>query len=351
MKISIDTALRNGWNRMMTILFRPFDILKWLVIGFASFLASLGRGKSLNFNFPSGQDFGGGDAAGGAQALESWFFANMVPIILVGLGVLLVLFALALLIVWLSSRGRFIFLHDIVNNEPAIKAPWVKYGHLGDKIFLFRLLFGLCVFFLLALVLGVGILFSFPYIKAGAFSAGLLGIIIPLVLLFVAIVLCALVVKLVLMDFVVPVMFKRDIGVVPGFRVFLSEFLKGHFGQFFIFYLVKIGLGIAASVIVVLGTCFTCCIAALPYISSVFFLPIAAFIECYTLSFIAQFGDEWNLFTWKLEGECCQPPARETLAAAETPAAEAGEEKPSGTEAPHDPQTSADPGPPPDREE
>ena len=36
MKISIDVALRNGWNRMITLLFRPFDMSKWLIIGFAA---------------------------------------------------------------------------------------------------------------------------------------------------------------------------------------------------------------------------------------------------------------------------------------------------------------------------
>jgi hypothetical protein len=313
MKVSIDAALHNGWNRMATILFRPFDMIKWLIIGFASFLASLGQGGGFNFNFPSGQSFSD-NTGGSAQAIESWFMENMIAIILVGMGICLVIFALALLIIWLSSRGRFVFLSSILNNKAEIRAPWVRYGHLGDRLFIFRLLFGIATFLMILAVLGGGILLLFPYFKSETFNAAFFIILMSLIMLFVVLVFCALTIKVVLMDFVVPVMLKRDASVIPAFRIFYNELCKGHIWDFTIFYLLKFAMGIAAGVIVLIGTCLTCCTAALPYVSSVVFLPIAVFIEGFTLSFLAQFGEEWDLFTWKLDAEAVparRPPADE----------------------------------------
>lgn len=47
--------------------------------------------------------------------------------------------------------------------------------------------------------------------------------------------------------------------------------------------------------IIFFGTCLTCCIAGLPYISSDVFLPIFVFDRAYSLYFLRQFGDHYNL--------------------------------------------------------
>ncbi|MCX7830028.1 MAG: hypothetical protein N2445_03080, partial [Acidobacteria bacterium] len=76
MKVSIDNALKNGFKRMAYILFKPFDLTKWLIIGFASFLASLGQGGGgLRLNFPSGNL--GEEGSGDFRALEGWFASNL----------------------------------------------------------------------------------------------------------------------------------------------------------------------------------------------------------------------------------------------------------------------------------
>ena len=352
MKISIDVALRNGWNRMMAVLFRPFDLLKWLAIGFAAFLASLGRSKGFNFNFPSGKDFSGHDACGSAQALESWLHSNFWPIVLFGLGIGLVVFSVVLLIFWLSSRGQFVFISQLLTNRADIREPWVKYGWLGDKLFLFRILFGLCVFLAVLLVLGAGVLLSFPYIKSGVFPMIFWIILIPTTLFLIAIALFGVIVNAVLMDFIVPVMMKRETGVMQAFRTFRDEIFRGHLGDFVIFYLVKIGLGIAGSVIMVVVTIFTCCLClsmCIPilgwYISAVLFLPVSVFIRNYTLCFLEQFGDEWKLFTWTLAGDNPAVPATPGQGTGEIQAGQAGN---APGEAPTEAEPPVEPGPPPD---
>ena len=41
MPIAYLEPLRRAWRRMKTILFGPFNVVKWLVIGFAAWVAGL----------------------------------------------------------------------------------------------------------------------------------------------------------------------------------------------------------------------------------------------------------------------------------------------------------------------
>ncbi len=308
MKISIDNSLKDGFKRMKYILFQPFDFVKWLIIGFASFLASLGRGGGggPRFNLPT-ESFGRNGNAGDLSTLESWVSANLIAIILIALGAIAVGFAIFLILTWLSSRGQFLFIYAIAENKAEIKEPWVKYGHLGDRLFVFRLVLGVIVFTIVLMLLALGIFMLYPHIKGASFGLSaflkmaILALFIILFMLFIGLI------KLILMDFVVPLMFKKDVKVLEGFSIFYNELFRGNISSFFFFYLVKIGLSIAAGFVVLLATCLTCCVAALPYISSVVFLPIAAFFESFTLSFLGEFGKEYNLYTWSPEENKSQP--------------------------------------------
>lgn len=327
MKISIDNALKGGFKRMTKILFKPFDFTKWLILGFASFLASLGKGGGgFRLNMPSGEWGEGGSKE--INAFGEWFMAHLAAVIFIAVGVMIIGFAVFLIFNWLSSRGKFIFLSGIATNRAEISAPWVKYGHLGDRLFIFRLIFGLIVFFVILIFLLLGIFILYPHFKTESFGLSFFVKIVFVVFLMFVIALTVALIKLILMDFVTPLMYKRDVRVLEGFSIFYNELLKGNFISFLLFYLVKIGLSIAAGFLVLFATCLTCCIAALPYISSVVFLPIAAFLESFTLSFLAEFGEDYNLFTWKLDEEDIkEQEKKEEFKAEELPSQEDNKDK------------------------
>ena len=46
-----------------------------------------------------------------------------------------------LLFLWLSSRGKFIFLDDVVSGQARIVEPWNRFKRLGDSLFLWRAAF------------------------------------------------------------------------------------------------------------------------------------------------------------------------------------------------------------------
>src|SRR5213080_5018044 len=119
------------WTKL--ILFRPFDITKWLVIGFAAFLSNLGSGGNFSYR----QDFGKGDwnfrtvthgAADSVNAIPPW----LIPILIIA-AILIVIIVVCLM--WVGARGRFIFIDCVVRNRAAIVAPWREFKREGNIFF------------------------------------------------------------------------------------------------------------------------------------------------------------------------------------------------------------------------
>src|SRR3954447_1556541 len=100
-KIEIFAPFSAALDLTKLILFQPFDIAKWLVIGFAAFLAQLGGGGIGNFN--PGRLWGNGkwdwnfrsfsnDFSDSTTRMPGWIW----PLIVLG-GLLLIAIGVALL--------------------------------------------------------------------------------------------------------------------------------------------------------------------------------------------------------------------------------------------------------------
>ena len=90
-------------------------------------------------------------------------------------------------------------------------------------------------------------------------------------------------------------MYRRHLGTTDAWALLRRELLPGNGWRFVGFYLMNILLWIPAILLILLGCCLTCCMALLPYLSSVAFLPIFVFFRCYSLGFLAQFGEDWRI--------------------------------------------------------
>jgi hypothetical protein len=110
LKIEIFKPFGEAFELMKKILFQPFDLGKWCVIGFAAFLASFSGGARYSFN-PFSRWSAREDRKaiaesfpdlGSVTQMEWWVIALIV------IGGLIIL-ALALVFMWLGARGRFIF--------------------------------------------------------------------------------------------------------------------------------------------------------------------------------------------------------------------------------------------------
>jgi hypothetical protein len=297
MKISVVEPVSPAIERTTEILFRPFDLGKWFTLGFCAFLATLGEGGGGSGNFNTG---GGGRGGGGGgnefEALKEWIQENLTLIISIVAGAVVVGCLLGLLLTWLSSRGKFMFIDGIVHNRGAVAAPWREYRREGNSLFVFQIVFQLTCFLIFVLLLAACVLIAYPSIEAEEFGTSAvvaLAVGIPVVLLYA---LAVGFIGMCLRHFVVPIMYLRRIGVMEAWGIFRHEMLAGRVGTFVLYVLFQIVIGIAIGFIALAATCMTCCLAALPYLGTVILLPLFVFDYSYHLYFLEQFGPEWTFF-------------------------------------------------------
>ena len=289
--IEIFKPFGEAFELMQKILFQPFDIKKWLVIGFAAWLANLGGGGGFNYRYSRREDM---------QKLNEAISQVPHPILVIGVCVLIG-FVLVLIVVfaWLRARGRFLFIDCIVKNRGAIAEPWRDFRKEGNSYFLFSLAVAF-VFVIFAALL------SLPLVMLaikGRYYLYLhrdrLGIYVLLVIAaWVFVILLVIIAWALIASFMVPVIYRRRCRAYEAFRAAVS-LIAAHPGEIVLYCLFLIILAIATGLISCFAICATCCIAAIPYIGTVILLPVFVLLRSFSLSFLRQFGlgyDVWASF-------------------------------------------------------
>ncbi len=299
MNIQYIEPLSRGWKRMTKALFQPFDLKKWFVVGFTAFLAGL-------------TDFHGGGGSGGRghgrfdwgdifyfpQRAWEWLVNNPVWFILIAFGTF-VIFLLAILFTWLSSRGKFMFLDNVLHDRAIVVKPWHEYRVEGNSLFVWSFSFGLLVF---AIVIVYAIAcFSTLYglYESSMDTAVLIAPVILMVLGLIAIMILAGFIELLLYDFVVPIMYKYRITTLKALQMFLPLFLSNFF-HFLGYGLLILLLTILIVIGVIIGGFLTCCIGfvvlMIPYVNAVLLLPISYTLRAFSVEFLEQFGPDYHIF-------------------------------------------------------
>lgn len=284
---AIDSALAHTKR----ICFGPFDLNKWFVLGFCAFLASLGQGGGTT----GGNPFGGSTRSDVTDRWVPWVTSHLVLVLGIFAVVLVLGTALWALFLWLGSRGEFMFLEGVLKNRGAVSEPWNRYRDPGNDLFMLRLIIGLIGLGAVLLILAVTLVLAWPAIRSEAFTGRAVAAVLFGACVLLPLALALLLLNLAIRDFVVPIMYKRGAPATAALVAFRDEVLRGRVGSFLLFYGMFVVLSIAAGILMVIGMCVTCCIAALPYLSSVAFLPVFVFFRCYSLAFLQQVAPEWTL--------------------------------------------------------
>jgi hypothetical protein len=318
MHIAYAAPLGRAWNRMITALFRPFDLRKWLVMGFTAFLAGLtdwqGSSSSRWNRSLEGRDWR--DFLGLPAEAWDWLTGHPLWAALIFAGVIAVL-VLSVVLTWLSSRGKFMFLDNVVRDRAAVHAPWHEFRSAGDSLFIARLLIGAAVFAVISIYLLACLLTLIGL--AGSDASG--GDILPTVLLMAAglfvLILAASFVDICVNDFVVPVMAKRRQSVIPAAGLFWGLFRKNP-GPFLLYGLLVFLMKVAVVALIVVVGLMTCCIGflllAIPYVNSVVLLPVSYGFRAFSLEFLGQFGGGFDLFAGKPKAGARKPAAKRMAA-------------------------------------
>lgn len=215
------------------------------------------------------------------EQLGPWLFV-LIPILL----------ALSLFFMWLSARFHFIFLELVTLRDMSIGEAFRKYKMQGNSLFLWSLGF-------MAVFLAGSLLCFLPALLFR--SAAWLFFSVPLFLVFLMAVAVA---GVLVFDFVTPMMYRDGIRTMEAFKKFLS--LKPNIGSLFLYFLIKMGLGIlgfliallvifGAGLLVLLGALLLALIGAglaamVPFLKSFLLVLGAVFLVFSILALIVLFG-------------------------------------------------------------
>lgn len=276
------------------VLFQPFNFIKWLAIGFTAWLALLESGMGTGFQFNPGQ-WKKEQASRCGQVVWEWILGHLFFIIPLVILLVIMAFVAGLLILWLSCRGKFMFLDNVVGNRAEIVQPWHKFRAQGNSCFLFLICFGLAAAALLLLGVGLALLVSWPDLSRSHFgwhAAGAIGMGGVFFICFLITVIC---VRVFFEDFVIPIMILRTCRIIEGWKVFF-ELFRRHAGIFILYLLFRAVLGLAIGFITMFLCCLLCCTVLIPYIGTVILLPIHVFWRSYSVHFLGQFDKKLKMF-------------------------------------------------------
>lgn len=304
MSIRFVQPLQTAWERARDLLLRPFDLRIWLVVGFTAWLARLWDGTLAGGD--GGVDLHLDGDGGGGQGLVRIAVDRLVDVVENPLSVFVVVVMLALFLVvgaavaWLASRGAFMFLDNVAHRRARVSEPWDRLGRLGDSLFIWRLATQLLVApvaFLLAVPLLVMIL---PASHADGFLGGIgIALALPLGALGLLMGLLATFVAFCTDQFVVPLMYRYDEGVLPAWERFLP-LLRREAPSFLLMALFYLALTLLVVALVAAAGALTCCalflVLGIPFVGTVILLPIHVTARAFGPEFLGQFGDDFRIW-------------------------------------------------------
>jgi hypothetical protein len=301
MPIHFLEPLNRGWARMKTALFRPFDIHKWFVVGFNAFLAALMEGSNSGGSGRIGKNGSFAEFIHFPREAWAWFQSHPAWTALILFGIVVAV-AVMVALTWVSSRGVFMFLDNVVHDRVEVARPWREYEKQGNSLFVWRLLFGLVTFVIFGALFAAFFIRGAAIYDSGQDIASYLPLIAGLGLLALAIVLVWGFIGLFLKDFVAALMYKHRVSCGRAWRMFLDVFKKAPI-HFIGYGLLVFVLSIMAVIAVALIGFGTCCIGffllIIPYINVVATLPIWYTYRAFSLEFLAQFGPDCDVFPKK----------------------------------------------------
>jgi hypothetical protein len=225
----------------------PFDAVKWMKLALVVLIAgaSSGGGQYVGNmgNLGDWDDLGDDMSPEEVEAAILGFLTDEVILAITIIIALLILF----FIFWnyISSVFTFVFFESVVTKEVKIREGFKRNMKNGLSLFVFRVAAILGFLLILALMAGL-----FIFLVFGGGVGLLLGIVlgilffiilIPLIIAFSIIISMA-------EDFAVPIMSLRGDGILKSMRHSIGLFKK-EILQFALYYVMKLALGMAASVI------------------------------------------------------------------------------------------------------
>ena len=270
----------------------PFRFERWLALGFVAFLDQCGRGGA-SFNVPG--PGGWGDTEGARGEIDSalaWLAAHVVLVSVLAALALAIVVAVAAVVLWINSRGVFMYVDDVATGRADVARPWREHAGLASSYFAWS--FGLTVATLtvvLLLVLAIGgVALVMVRGRPSAIVAGV-ALIVGLVLLLLTVAFVAVLASVALRDFVAPLQIAAGRPCGEAVQVFLG-LLRAHPGVFVVYVLLKVALILVLGMVALVLGCCTCCFGFLPVVAQTALQPAYYFERAWPLYVLRQLGHD-----------------------------------------------------------
>jgi hypothetical protein len=296
-QISVTTPITQAIERVRQILFNPFDLGKWFVIGFCAWLAGLGESRGFHGNFNTNSNRG--EIHQQFEHARSYVLDNLAWIVPLTLFIVVLVLVLIIFFTWLNSRGKFMFLYCVALNRAEITEPWNRFEAQANSFFWFRLALAGIRWILTLPLLVFMVAIVLPMFRYDTWNFSGIMMLGGLFMGSFIISICFFLVRKLTIDFVVPIMYLRGNGCLEAWREF-RQLLRSNVGSFVLYLLFQFVLGLAIVLIILVAVIVTCCIAgcllSIPYLGTVLLLPIIMFNRAYSLHYLAQYGPSYNVF-------------------------------------------------------
>lgn len=270
----------------------PFDFKRWLTLGFLAFLDQCGRG--FGSQFPGGPGgTGGGDGNGGGPDVEAglaWLAAHVVLVSVVAAIVLAFVVAVLAVLLWVNSRGVFMYLDNVATGRAEVARPWREHAHHASSYFAWS--FGLNAATLTAvLLLMAGMAAAALLMMRGPAHTQALGVvvIVGLVLVLLAVAALSALVSVALRDFAAPLQMATGAACGDALRLF-GALLRANKGLFALYLLLKVCFTMVLAVVVLVVGCCTCCCGFVPVITQTILQPGFYFERAWSLHLLRRLG-------------------------------------------------------------
>jgi hypothetical protein len=297
--------LGDAWERMVGMLFRPFNWRVWAKLGLLAWLACLFEGGGCGMSI---SDFGSGksDKSKLSQSLPQWLLhptpQQLSIIIGVAVALVLLLVVIGVVACWIKCRGRFMFIDGLVKGlDTPFLERWAKFRAQGNSLFLFVICWFLVTTLILLVPLGA---MAFLLVKYASAAEGVLGVLFTILifgLLIMAIALASSLLLLLIVDFGTVLMYKRELGAWAAARRVLT-LVSTNIWTTVKYILTLTAIGVATMLAVIVFLIATCCcigsiILSIPYVWALVMLPALAFRRLFTIHFIARAGEDFDLLS------------------------------------------------------
>lgn len=294
--LSAIDSFGRAWDGMVTRLFKPFRMGKWFALGFTAWLAGLMDSSSGGFSIPGNRDL---------ETLRTvdfdfaaFWHEHGQMLILGGIAVAVVIIALSILFLWLSSRGKFMFLRNAIDDTALISPHWHAYGREASSLFRWQLGFMALTLIAFAVIAAAAALLLWPAIQRHEWTAPAIALTAVLVFVTVTLFIVTSVIHLFLNDFIVPVMLKHGLRTNEAWS-YCRPAMSRHIPQLILYILFRMVIVIGIGFAVLLGIIVTCCclgaLLVIPYVGAVAMLPASLLLRLYSVEYMRGFGADFDL--------------------------------------------------------